>query len=85
MVPRCRLAYVCAADNGFGAPMNHSIYTADRATHLKIVIMALTMATAVAGIGISFRSVDIAGRESVAVVVATKAPAMASAAVGIAR
>ncbi|WP_315742346.1 MULTISPECIES: hypothetical protein [unclassified Bradyrhizobium] len=65
--------------------MNHSIYTADRATHLTIVIMALVAATAVAVISISFRSADIAGRESVAVVVAAKAPVMASAVAGIAR
>ncbi len=35
--------------------MNHSIYSADRATHLKIVVVALVCATAVAGIGIAAR------------------------------
>jgi hypothetical protein len=35
--------------------MNHSFYSADRATHLKIVAVALLAATAVAGIGISAR------------------------------
>jgi len=35
--------------------MNHSFYSADRATHLKIVVVALIAATAVAGIGISSR------------------------------
>ena len=35
--------------------MNHSIYTADRSTHLKIVVVALVAATAVAGIGITAR------------------------------
>ena len=33
--------------------MNHSFYSADRMTHLKIVIVALVAATAVAGIGIT--------------------------------
>jgi len=32
--------------------MNHSIYSADRATHLKIVIVGLVCATVVAVIGI---------------------------------
>jgi hypothetical protein len=35
--------------------MNHSFYSADRATHLKIVVVALVAATAVAGISISSR------------------------------
>jgi hypothetical protein len=37
------------------AEMNHSFYSADRSTHLKIVVVALLAATAVAGIGISSR------------------------------
>jgi hypothetical protein len=36
--------------------MNHSIHSADRATHLKIVVMALVAGIAVAGFGISARS-----------------------------
>ena len=36
--------------------MNHSIYTADRATHLKIVAVALLAGIAVAGFGIATRS-----------------------------
>ena len=35
--------------------MNHSIHSADRATHLKIVVMALIAGIAVAGLGISAR------------------------------
>ena len=35
--------------------MNHSIYSADRSTHLKIVVMALVAGVAVAGFGISAR------------------------------
>ena len=36
--------------------MNHSIYSADRSTHLKIVVMALVAGIAVAGFGISART-----------------------------
>jgi hypothetical protein len=36
--------------------MNHSIHSADRATHLKIVVVALVAGMAVAGLGISART-----------------------------
>ena len=36
--------------------MNHSIHSADRSTHLKIVIVALVAGIAVAGLGISART-----------------------------
>ncbi len=36
--------------------MNHSIYSADRSTHLKIVVVALIAGIAVVGLGISARS-----------------------------
>jgi hypothetical protein len=36
--------------------MNHSIYSADRATHLKIVVVALVAGIAVAGLSITARS-----------------------------
>lgn len=32
--------------------MNHSMYSADRATHLKIVVIGLVCATVVAAVGI---------------------------------
>lgn len=35
--------------------MNHSIYSADRMTHLKIVVVALVAGIAVAGFSISAR------------------------------
>lgn len=38
--------------------MNHSIYSADRTTHLKIVAIALVAGVAVAGLGISARVTD---------------------------
>jgi hypothetical protein len=36
--------------------MNHSIHAADRATHLKIVVVALVAGIAVAAFGISART-----------------------------
>jgi L-asparaginase/Glu-tRNA(Gln) amidotransferase subunit D len=36
--------------------MNHSIHSADRSTHLKIVVIALVAGIVVAGLGISARS-----------------------------
>ena len=36
--------------------MNHSIHSADRATHLKIVVLALVAGISVAGFGILARS-----------------------------
>jgi hypothetical protein len=36
--------------------MNHSIYSADRTTHLKIVVVALVAGILVAGFSISTRS-----------------------------
>jgi hypothetical protein len=36
--------------------MNHSIYSADRTTHLKVVVVALVAGILVAGFGISTRN-----------------------------
>ena len=36
--------------------MNHSIHSADKATHLKIVVVALVAGIAVAALGISART-----------------------------
>ena len=41
--------------------MNHSIYSADRTTHLKIVVVALVAAIAVAGFTITARSTSDEG------------------------
>jgi hypothetical protein len=43
--------------------MNHSIYSADRTTHLKIVLVALCGVIVVAGLVLSFR--DTSGDGSV--------------------
>jgi hypothetical protein len=42
--------------NAWEAAMNHSIHSADRATHLKIVVVALVAGIAVAGLAISART-----------------------------
>ncbi|MGL9621532.1 hypothetical protein QRQ56_26295 [Bradyrhizobium sp. U531] len=36
--------------------MNHSIYSADRSTHLKVVVVALVAGITVAGFGITART-----------------------------
>jgi hypothetical protein len=41
---------------GREASMNHSIYSADRSTHLKIVVVALVAGILVAGFGITART-----------------------------
>lgn len=41
--------------------MNHSIYSADRTTHLKIVVIALVVGIVVAGFGISARTTSDEG------------------------
>lgn len=38
--------------------MNSSMFTADRMTHLKVVVVALVCATLVAGVGIAARVTD---------------------------
>jgi hypothetical protein len=51
--------------------MNHSIYSADRATHLKIVIMALVIGIAGIVLCLSFRA-DIGSTQTAGVVKAGK-------------
>ena len=41
--------------------MNHSIYSADRTTHLKIVVVALVAGVVVAGFSISARNTSDEG------------------------
>jgi hypothetical protein len=38
---------------------NSTLYTADRATHLKIVVVALIGATLIAGFGIAVRNLNL--------------------------
>lgn len=60
--------------------MNHSIYSADRSTHLKIVVVALVAGIAVAGFSISARTISDEGYTQTArVIKAGKAVTITSA------
>jgi hypothetical protein len=57
--PETEREYVLANRGGkvrLEAQMNHSIHSADRSTHLKIVVVALVAGIAVAAFGISART-----------------------------
>jgi hypothetical protein len=59
--------------------MNHSIHSADRSTHLKIVVVALVAGIVVAGFGISARTTPDEGfTQTARVVKAGKAVAVTS-------
>ncbi len=66
--------------------MNHSMYSADRATHLKIVVVALVAAIVVADLAISSHlNSDTASVSTAAVVKAGKPLAVTSSAVTLTR
>ncbi len=54
--------------------MNHSIYSADRSTHLKIVVVALVAGIAVAGFSISARNISDEGYTQTARVIKAGKP-----------
>ena len=54
--------------------MNHSIYSADRATHLKVVVVALIAGIAVAGLGIAARATSDDGYTQTARVIKAGKP-----------
>jgi hypothetical protein len=54
--------------------MNHSIYSADRSTHLKVVVVALVAGIVVAGLGISARTSSDDGYAQAARVIKAGAP-----------
>ncbi len=47
---------------------NSSMFTADRMTHLKVVVVALVCATMVAGVGVASRVSDAPGRMEATVI-----------------
>lgn len=59
--------------------MNHSIYGADRTTHLKIVVVALVAGILVAGFGISTRMMPSDDVQTARVMKAGKPVAITSA------
>jgi hypothetical protein len=66
--------------------MNHSIYSADKGTHLKIVVVALVAGIAVAGLGFSSRlNQDSASSQTAGVVKAGKLTAISSSSVSVTR
>ena len=66
--------------------MNHSIYSADRTTHLKIVVAALVAGIAVAGFGISARtSSDDSFAQTARVIKAGKPVAITSSGASVVR
>jgi hypothetical protein len=56
--------------------MNHSIYSADRTTHLKIVVIALMVGIAGVGFGVSSRSNSDAGSTQTAGVIKAGKPVL---------
>lgn len=52
--------------------MNHSIYSADRTTHLKIVVVALVAGICVAGVALASRSFSTDYAQSARVIRADK-------------
>jgi hypothetical protein len=65
--------------------MNHSIYSADRTTHLKIVVVALVAGILVAGFGISTRNTTSDDVQTVHVMKAGKPVAVTSSGTAVVR
>jgi hypothetical protein len=61
------------------ASMNHSIYSANRTTHLKVVIIALIAGILVVGIGISTRNSSDEGLTQTTLVMKAGKPVMVTA------
>jgi hypothetical protein len=75
--PRIHREPIDGAEDASEASMNHSIHSADRATHVKIVVMALVAGIAVAGVAISART-NVDYSQSARVIKAGKPVALTS-------
>jgi hypothetical protein len=65
--------------------MNHSIYSADRSTHLKIVVVALVAGIGVATFGISARMTSDDYTQTAHVIKAGKAVTVTSSNISVVR
>jgi hypothetical protein len=65
--------------------MNHSIYSADRTTHLKVVVVALVAGILVAGFGISTRATTSDDMQTARVMKAGKPVAVTSSGASVVR
>jgi hypothetical protein len=66
--------------------MNHSIYSADKGTHLKIVVVALVAGIAVASFGFSTRSsTSLVSTQTAGVIKAGKPTAISSSSISVTR
>jgi hypothetical protein len=66
--------------------MNHTFYSADRSTHLKVVVVALVMGIAVAGVALSFRpNLDAGSQQTAGVIKAGKPIAITSSGTSVTR
>ena len=65
--------------------MNHSIYSADRTTHLKIVVVALVAGILVAGLSISTRATTSDDMQTARVMKAGKPVAITSSGASVVR
>ena len=65
--------------------MNHSIYSADRTTHLKVVVVALVAGILVAGFGISTRNMTSDEAQAAHVMKAGKPVAVTSSGASVIR
>jgi hypothetical protein len=84
-LPAERIDQSDAAGRRQETSMNHSIYSADRTTHLKIVVVALVAGILVAGFGISARTNSSEGLTQTAVMKAGKPVAVTSTAGSVVR
>ena len=66
--------------------MNHSFYSADRSTHVKIVVVALVVGIAVTGLALSSRTdLDASSPQTAGVIKAGKPVAITSSGTSVTR